>query len=116
MAELGDIELWRLKHKIEFGEYGTKELPNYRTINTFVPKFTLHAADYRLSLRDIQNPNGVDVQSTKVVAVRHKPNRNYDSFLARYKGEIFNITLVVPDESKLRTFDLISLKKVDKNG
>lgn len=116
MAQYGTIDVWRLKNIVSFGEYASKKLKNGYHVRDFVPKFKLHACDFRLSSRAIENPSGIDQQDTKVIAVRHKPNRDYSSYIAKYKGELYQVDLINPDESKLRGFDLISLKEIDKNG
>lgn len=112
----GSIDPWRLKNKVTFGEYKSKKLPNGMDSHGFVPTYTLHCADFRVSLKEISNLSGEDRDKVCIIAVRHKPNRNYDGQLAQYKGESYQVELVMPDESKLRGFDLIALRKRDKNG
>lgn len=111
----GDIEPWRLKNKITFGEFNTKKLKNGQSVRGIVPQYTLHCADFRVSLRDMPGLAGPNRDSVSIVAVRHK-NRSYDNLLAEYKGEIWEVGLVMPDFSKLRGFDLIALRLKDQNG
>lgn len=112
----GDIDPWRLKNKIEFGEFDTKKLENGMKTRAFVKQYGLHCADFRVSLRDLPGLSGPNRDSVSIVAVRHKPNRKYDNLMARYKGDDWIVELVMPDFSKLRGFDLIALRKKDANG
>lgn len=111
----GDIEPWRLKNKIEFGEYADDKLENGVPFRKFIKQYSLHGADFRVSVRDLPGLSGPNRDSVSIVAVRHKPNRNYDNLFARYKGEEWIVDLVMPDFSKLRGFDLIALRKKDSN-
>lgn len=113
----GAIEPWRLKNKITFCQFNTEELPNgVKTRGAVpVPDFTLHCADFRVSLRDMPGLSGPNRDSVSIVAVRHKPNRVYDKLLALYKGEEWIVDLVMTDFSKLRGYDLIALRKKDSN-
>lgn len=112
----GNIESWRFKHKVTFGKYGKKRLPNGMDGKGFVASYKLHCADFRVSIKDYQGLSGIDRDKVTIIAVRHKPNRQYDDLLAQYKGETFDVELVMPDESKLRGVDLVVLRKRAKNG
>lgn len=112
----GEIDPWRLKNKITFGHFDTQQLKNGQSIRKMVPKYSLHCADFRVSLRDMPGLAGPNRDSVSIVAVRHKPNRKYDDLLVEYKGEEWEVGLVMPDFSKLRGFDLIALRKKDANG
>lgn len=116
MAELGEIQLWRLHDKVELGHIESKKQPDTTRIKEFVTDLKLHCAQYRVTDRMILANAGLNDQNTIVVAVRHKRNRDYGTYKARFKGEIYNVTLIKPDPSLIVTYDLISLKLVDKNG
>lgn len=117
MAELGKINLWRMKDKVEFGK-AEKELPNGNHVPdpNFPAVWTMHCAPYRISNRMIIANPTLNNENTIVIAVRHHPNRDYDSYSARYRGNIYHVTYIVPDPSLIVTYDLISLKLVQKNG
>lgn len=112
----GDIEPWRLKNKIVFGEYDDVQLENGISDRKFVAQYSLHGADFRVSVRDLPGLSGPNRDSVSIVAVRHKPDRIYDNLFAQYKGDEWIVDLVMPDFSKLRGFDLIALRKKDANG
>lgn len=111
------VKLWRYKQKVVLGDpHGKVQTRPGRYISKFVPKITLKAAPYRLSERYISSIQGTDFQNTVVLAVRHHPGIDYESYQALYKGRYYTISYVTPDESNLVTYDLISLKKIEKNG
>lgn len=111
------VKLWRYKQKLVLGDpNGKVQTRPGRYISKFVPKITLHAAPYRLSERYITSIQGTDFQNTIVLAVRHHPDINYESYQAFYKGKYYSVSYVTPDESSLVTYDLISLKLIEKNG
>lgn len=112
----GNIESWRFKHKVSFGKNGKKRLPNGMDGHGFVETYKLHCADFRVSMSDYQGLSGTSRDKVCIIAVRHKPNRHYDDLLAQYKGETFDVEMVMPDESRLRGVDLIVLRKKVKNG
>ena len=118
MAGTATIQLWRYNQKIELGDPdNTITLPNGVEVNgQFKPILTLHCAPYRISDRNIFSTNGTDLQNTKVVAVRHNPAIDYDSYVARYRNRLYNVTYIVPDFSRIVSYDLLSLKQVIKNG
>ena len=102
------VKLWRYRQKVVLGDpNGKVQTRPGRYISKFVPKITLKAAPYRLSERYITSIQGTDFQNTIVLAVRHHPDINYESYQSFY---------VTPDESNLVTYDLISLKLIEKNG
>lgn len=116
MAELGTVDLWRMKEKIVFGT-GETELANGNHIPAVNNvKWTMHCAPYRISDRMILSNPTLNRENTIVVAVRHHPNRDYDSCFAKYRGDIYQVTYIVPDPSMIVTYDLVSLKRVVKNG
>lgn len=111
------VKLWRFKEKLVLGDPNAKvQTRPGRYISKFVPKITLHAAPYRLSERYIASLQGTNFQNTIVLAVRHHPGIDYESYQAFYKGKYYTVTYVTPDESNLVSYDLISLKLVEKNG
>ncbi len=111
------VKLWRFKQKLVLGDpNGTVQTRPGRYISKFVPKITLHCAPYRLSERYITSIQGTDFQNTIVLAIRHHPDINYESFQAFYKGRYYSVSYVTSDESNLVTYDLISLKLIEKNG
>lgn len=118
MAGTSTIQLWRYNQKIELGDPdNTITLPNGVEVDgQFKPILTLHCAPYRISDRNIFSKNGTDLQDTKVVAVRHNPAIDYESYVARYRKQLYNITYIVPDFSRTVSYDLLSLKQVIKNG
>lgn len=106
-----------MKDKVILGDpNGEKELPNGNTVSEFIPKFTFHCARYRISDRNIASVNGTDMEDTLVVAVKHRPNFDYELYEAKFKGKLYSITYIVPDTTKIVTYDLLSLKSVIKNG
>ena len=111
------VKLWRYREKVVLGDsHGRVQVRPGRFISKFVPKITLHAAPYRLSERYIASIQGTDFQNTVVLAVRHHPDINYESYQALYRGKYYSVSYVTPDESNLVSYDLISLKLVKKNG
>lgn len=111
------VKLWRYKQKLVLGDPNAKvQTRPGRYIAKFVPKITLHAAPYRLSERYITSLQGTDFQNNIVLAVRHHPDINYESYQALYKGKYYEVSYVTPDESDLVTYDLVSLKLIEKNG
>lgn len=118
MAGTTTIQLWRYNQKIELGDPdNTITLPNGVVVNgQFKPILTLHCAPYRISGRNIFSKNGTDLQHTKVVAVRHNPEIDYDSYVARYRNQLYNVTYIVQDFSRIVSYDLLSLRQVIKNG
>lgn len=111
------VKLWRFKEKLVLGDPNAKvQTRPGRYISKFVPKVTLHAAPYRLSERYIASLQGTNFQNTIVLAVRHHPDIDYQSYQALYKDKYYTVTYVTPDESNLVPYDLISLKLVEKNG
>ena len=111
------VKLWRYREKVVLGDsHGRVQVRPGRFISKFVPKITLHAAPYRLSERYIASIQGTDFQNTVVLAVRHHPDINYESYQALYRGKYYSVSYVTPDESSLVSYDLISLKSVGKNG
>lgn len=111
------VKLWRYKQKVVLGDpNGKVQTRPGRYVSKFVPKITLHAAPYRLSERYIASVQGTDLQKTIVLAVRHHPDINYESYQALYKDKYYTVSYVTSDESDLVTYDLISLKLVEKNG
>lgn len=119
------IDLWRYKDKIYLGTTDYIELPNGNIIDNgadivndenFVSKYTFHCSQYRVSDRNINSINGIDEENTIVVALKHRPNFDYDMYRAKYKGKYYMITYIVPDTSAIVTYDLLSLKSVIKNG
>lgn len=111
------VKLWRYREKVVLGDpNGRVQTRPGRYISNFVPKITLHGAPYRLSERYITSLQGTNFQNTIVLAVRHHPDIDYESYQALYKGKYYEVVYVTPDESNLVTYDLISLKLVEKNG
>ena len=111
------VKLWRYKQKLVLGDpHGKVEVRPGRYISKFVPKITLKAAPYRLSERYITSIQGTDFQNTIVLAVRHHPDLDYESYQALYRGKRYSVSYITPDESDLVSYDLISLKLVEKNG
>ena len=111
------VKLWRYKQKLVLGDpNGKVQTRPGRYISKFVPKITLHCAPYRLSERYITSIQGTDFQNTIVLAIKHHPDINYESFQAFYKGRYYSVSYVTSDESNLVTYDLISLKLIEKNG
>jgi SPP1 family predicted phage head-tail adaptor len=111
------VKLWRYREKVILGDpNGKVQTRPGRYISKFVPKITLKAAPYRLSERYISSIQGTDFQNTVVLAVRHRPDIDYESYQALYKGKYYSVSYVTPDESNLVTYDLISLKLIEKNG
>lgn len=111
------VKLWRYREKVTLGDPNAKvQTRPGRYISKFVPKITLHGAPYRLSERYIASLQGTNFQNTIVLAVRHHPDINYESYQALYRGKYYNVTYVTPDESNLVSYDLISLKLIEKNG
>ena len=111
------VKLWRYREKVILGDpNGKVQTRPGRYISKFVPKITLKAAPYRLSERYISSIQGTDFQNTVVLAVRHRPGIDYESYQALYKGKYYTVSYVTPDESNLVSYDLISLKKIEKNG
>ena len=111
------VKLWRYREKVVLGNpNGKVQTRPGRYISKFVPKVTLHAAPYRLSERYITSIQGTDFQNTIVLAVRHHPDINYESYQALYRGKYYSVSYVTPDESDLVSYDLISLKLIEKNG
>ena len=111
------VKLWRYREKIVLGDpNGRIQTRPGRYVSKFIPKITLKAAPYRLSERYITSIQGTDFQNTIVLAVRHHPDINYESYQALYRGKYYSVSYVTPDESNLVTYDLISLKLVEKNG
>ena len=111
------VKIWRYREKVILGDpHGKVQTRPGRYISKFVPKITLHAAPYRLSERYIASVQGTDFQNTIVLAVRHHPDIDYESYQALYKGKYYRVSYVTSDESDLVTYDLLSLKLVEKNG
>ena len=111
------VKLWRYREKVILGDpNGKVQTRPGRYISKFVPKITLHAAPYRLSERYITSIQGTDFQNTVVLAVRSHPGIDYESYQALYKGKYYTVSYITPDESNLVSYDLISLKLVEKNG
>jgi len=118
------IDLWRYKEKLLLGENGFTELDNGQIIDngaaitdaTFETKYTFHCSQYRVSDRVIASVNGSDLENTLVVAVKHRPNFDYDTYTAKFRGKYYLVTYIVPDTSAIFTYDLLSLKSVVKNG
>lgn len=111
------VKLWRYREKVVLGDpNGKVETRPGRYVSKFISKITLHCAPYRLSERYIESLQGTDFQNTIVLAVRHHPEIDYESYQALYKGKYYNVSYVTPDESNLVTYDLISLRLVEKNG
>ena len=111
------VKLWRYREKVILGDpNGKVQTRPGRYISKFVPKITLKAAPYRLSERYISSIQGTDFQNTVVLAVRSHPGIDYESYQALYRGKYYSVSYVTPDESNLVSYDLISLKLVEKNG
>lgn len=119
------VALWRYKEKLELGTNDSwVELDNGNIINsgadinddTFNIKYTFHCAQYRVSDRNITSINGMDDEDTIVVAVKHRPNFDYDSYRARFRKKYYLVTYIVPDTAEIVSYDLLSLKSVVKNG
>lgn len=111
------VKLWRYREKVVLGDpNGKVQTRPGRYVSKFVPRITLHAAPYRLSERYITSVQGTDFQNTIVLAIRHHSDINYESFQAFYKGRYYSVSYVTSDESNLVTYDLISLRLVEKNG
>ena len=111
------VKLWRYREKVILGDPNGKiQTRPGRYISKFIPKITLHAAPYRLSERYITSLQGTNSQNTIVLAVRHRPGIDYESYQALYRGKYYEVSYITPDESDLVTYDLISLKLVKKNG
>ena len=111
------IALWRMKEIVTLGDpNGEKQLENGNIVPEFTPKYKFHCAQYRISDRNIPSVNGTDLQDTLVLAVKHRPNFDYDIYDAMYRGKLYSITYIVPDATNLVTWDLLSLKSVHKNG
>lgn len=117
MSELGNINIWRLKDTVEFGDPNSeKVLANGNRIPDFKPLFSRHCARFRESWQYTATQEGEHNTETLRVAVRHFPNVDYTIYNARYKGKIYEVTNVLPDYSKVVTFDLITLRLVKKYG
>lgn len=111
------VKLWRYREKVVLGNpNGKVQTRPGRYVSKFVPKITLHCASYRLSERYITSIQGTDFQNTIVLAIRHHPDINYESYQAFYKGRYYSVSYVTLDESNLVTYDLISLRLLEKNG
>lgn len=119
------VDLWRYKEKLELGTNDSwVELDNGNIINsgadindnTFDVKYTFHCAQYRVSDRNITSVDGMNDEDTIVVAVKHRPNFDYDSYRARFRKKYYIVTYIVPDTAAIVSYDLLSLKSVIKNG
>ena len=89
------VDLWCYKEKVYLGiaeDY--TELSNGNIIDNgadildddnFKVKYTFHCVPYRVSDRNIVGVNGVDMEDTMVIAVKHRPNFDYDSCRAKYR-------------------------------
>lgn len=115
MSELGAISLWRLRENISFGTVKRIERSNGTHPSKFVPAFTRKVARYRISTRMLLSNTGLDLEQDKVFAVRHLNDDDFTSYKALWRGQLYNITNVLPDDSKIVTYDLITLRLSDKN-
>lgn len=116
MSELGAISLWRLREPIDFGIVKRCENSNGTHSDQFITKFTRKAARYRISTRMMLSNSGIDLEKDKVFAIRHLSDNDFTTYKARWNGQIYNVTDVLPDDSKIMTYDLITLRLSDKNG
>lgn len=116
MSQLGAVAAWRLREKVYFGNNEDVELDNGNTVDKFVEKFHRNCANYRISPRFILSNPGINFESTITLAIRHFNDTDYTSYTAMYKGEQYQVTHWLPDDTKIVTYDLLFLKKVEKNG
>lgn len=106
-----------MKEKVVFGDpNGETTLPNGNIITDFKPLFSRHCAQFRESWAYDATKTGEHNTETLRIAVRHFPNVDYTQYQAKFRKKLYDVTNVLPDYSKVVTFDLITLRLVKRLG
>lgn len=109
----------RMRGKAAFGHMGATDRKNPNTgrpIQGFVPDFSVWYGEYSLSMADSIAYHGIDQSIAMVIFVRHNHILS-DRFKVQINDEVYDIVSIKEDDGIPPVgFDLITLKKVDKNG
>lgn len=82
----------------------------------FLPELTLWCAPRTRTLTQQYQIMKTELEDTILVVIRHNPKVN-DGYVAKYRGELYDIVAVSDDESnQLITYDIITLRKIKKVG
>lgn len=107
--------LQKLNDRAEFGTIET-DTSQYAPVEAFVPQFKLWTGIRMRTLAQSATLAGTRYEDTRVLVVQHNP-RLSDSLLVKFRGTIYTIVSVSPDERLgFPRFDLITVKRRTKNG
>lgn len=120
-----NVDRWRFKYKLEFGTFGTKELPNGLYVeddSNFVIKFTRRAAkkDIKPGMTDKQS--GIDVKTDTILVVNKirgdeiSEFMDLDTYTVRFNGKFYKVKQVEEGVTKLVDQHFITLQHWEGNG
>ncbi|APX72482.1 head-tail adaptor protein [Companilactobacillus allii] len=107
----------RLKYRVSLGKAGFVETPQGTNRPDFEEIRSLWCGIYTMSMTQqitlLGSPNSFDL----VLIIRHQSDGLKDVKYVRFKDQLYQLVGSSPDfDDSPRSFDLITLKKVDKIG
>ncbi|KMT32966.1 phage head completion protein [Melissococcus plutonius] len=107
----------RLTYRVKLGYMKDKETPSGILKPTFVGKKEVWCSLFSLSTSEIIQLLGTEQKFSKSLLIRHLKNGLADFTHAEFQNAVYQIASFHPDaDDTPKSFDMIVLKEVDKNG
>ncbi|SFL49325.1 phage head completion protein [Lactococcus garvieae] len=107
----------RLIYRVKLGKMVDKLTPSGIYKPTFVPKFERWCSLFTLSFSQIVQTMGIEQNYSHSILIRTLQNGLGDCTHAEFKGQVYKIASYHPDaDNSPKSFDLIVLKEIKKNG
>lgn len=106
---------YSMRHKAIFYTIGERTSISGVTIPARVEAFTLHYAQVKITLNQRFYATGQSLKGTVIIAVRHNPNIE-ETMQVKLPDGFYSIYDISRDYDDYISYDLITLKKVDKVG
>lgn len=107
----------RLTHRVKLGAMEDQLTPSGIYKPVFVPKLERWCSLFTLSVSQIVQTMGVEQNYSHTLLVRTLQNGLEDCTHAEFKGQVYKIASYHPDaDNSPKSFDLIVLKEVKRNG
>ncbi|MGK9479604.1 phage head closure protein [Melissococcus plutonius] len=107
----------RLTYRVKLGYMEDKETPSGISKPTFVDKKEVWCSLFSLSTSEIIQLLGTEQKFSTSLLIRHLKNGLADFTHAEFQNAVYQITSYHPDaDDTPKSFDMLVLKAVDKNG
>ncbi|MCV2505898.1 head-tail adaptor protein [Melissococcus plutonius] len=107
----------RLTHRVNLGHMKDKDTPSGIFKPTFIGEKEVWCSLFSLSTSEIIQLLGTEQKFSKSLLIRHLKNGLADFTHAKFQNAVYQISSFHPDaDDTPKSFDMIVLKEVDKNG